>query len=394
MSRLKKKSPVLMRITTVPLSMQVLLKGQPSFMHQHGFRVVMVSNDGPERRALMKQESCPHFIMPLTRKISPFTDLQCLIKLFFLIRKLKPAIVHTHTPKAGLIGMWAAYFAGVPIRLHTIAGLPWMETSGAMRWLLKTIEKLTFFPATKVFPNSFKQMDFLKANGLSKQKMEVLGNGSSNGIDTHYFSKTEDILNEAKRLCINAGVKETGWVWIFVGRVVNDKGIAELLKSFNEIHRHYPQDQLWILGNQEPDLDPLSEEALHMLNHHDAIKQWGFVHDVRAHLAAAKVLVFPSYREGFPNVPLQAGAMECALILSDINGCNEIVEDKKNGWLVPVKNTEALSHTMKWARENEEETMRLAKTVRGSIVEKYDRKKMWHILLEKYCFYLKEKGIV
>lgn len=393
-NRKRKRNPVLMRITTVPLSLQVLLKGQPSFMAQQGFRVVMVSNDGPERKPVMKQESCPHYIMPLTRKISPITDLICLVKLFVLMRKLKPAIVHTHTPKAGLIGMWAAYFARVPVRLHTIAGLPWMESKGATRWILKLVEKLTFLTATRVFPNSFRQMNFLLNNGIGKNKMEVLGNGSSNGIDTGHFSRTPEMEESAQRLRIHANTPDNGLIWIFVGRLVKDKGIAELLKAFEVVYERFPDDRLWLLGSEEPERDPLDEATRKMMTSHPAIKMWGFVNDVRPHLAAAKILVFPSYREGFPNVPLQAGAMGCALILSDINGCNEIVDPGKTGWLVPVKDTEALITVMMEARNNPEETNRLAMNIRTEITEKYDRLKMWHILLEKYKYYLKEKRIV
>jgi UDP-N-acetylglucosamine:LPS N-acetylglucosamine transferase len=180
--------PKLVRITSLPVSMKVLLKGQMHFMKEQGFEVTMISSDGDEVKSLVEQEGCPHIPVTLTRKISPFTDLSSLFQLIRLFRKIKPHIVHTHTPKAGLLGMWAALLSGVPIRLHTIAGLPWVETKGAMRLLLKTVEKLTALPANKIYPNSKVQEAFLKKEGIARNKMKVLGSGSSNGNNCNYFA--------------------------------------------------------------------------------------------------------------------------------------------------------------------------------------------------------------
>ena len=164
--------PKLVRITTVPVSLLVLLKGQMNFMKQKGFDVTMISSEGKEVSDLILQEDCKHISIKLTRKITPVTDFISLIKLTILLRKIKPDIVHTHTPKAGLIGMWAAKLAGVKIRLHTIAGLPWVESKGMMRRLLITVEKITAFASTSIFPNSFVQRDFLLANGIATKKMK------------------------------------------------------------------------------------------------------------------------------------------------------------------------------------------------------------------------------
>src|SRR5690606_33172671 len=150
--------------------------------------------------------------------------------------------------------------------------------------------------------------------------------GSSNGINTNHFFITPELKAAAQRLRVNEAVPERGWIWIFIGRIVKDKGMEELLSSFVQLHSEFPDDRLWLLGKEEPELDPLSAKATAVLKEHSAIRCWGFQTDVRPFLAASDILVFPSYREGFPNVPLQAGAMECALMLSDINGCNEIVQ--------------------------------------------------------------------
>lgn len=383
----------LVRITTIPASMQVLLRGQLRFMQSKGFEVHAVSADGKEVEALKIQEGVPHAVVPFTRVISPLQDLKCLIRLTRYLRKIKPQIVHTHTPKAGLIGMWAALLAGVPVRLHTIAGLPWMETSGAMRWLLKNIERITAWPATRVYPNSYKQLEYLRQNHIAGKKFKVLGNGSSNGIDTRVFSKNEEQRTLAQQLRINENVQPGAWVWIFIGRIVKDKGMEELLQAWKKIHAAYPEDRLWLLGLEERALDPLSETALAEMESNPSVKRWGFVQDVRPYLAASEVLVFPSYREGFPNVPMQAGAMECALILSDINGCNEIVEHNVSGMLVPPKNEPALYEAMKDIRLHPLKRDTLASAARKRIAEGFDQQQLWNKLLDEYSECLKMKNI-
>ena len=381
--------PKLVRITTVPVSLLVLLKGQMNFMKQKGFDVTMISSEGKEVSDLILQEDCKHISIKLTRKITPVTDFISLIKLTILLRKIKPDIVHTHTPKAGLIGMWAAKLAGVKIRLHTIAGLPWVESKGMMRRLLITVEKITAFASTSIFPNSFVQRDFLLANGIATKKMKVIGNGSSNGIDTNYFSINDDIKKKAETIRQQQSINENGWVWIFVGRIVKDKGIAELIDAFLEIQQQFPEDRLLLLGDQEPQLDPLDEKYVKLLQSHPAIISCGFQKDIRPYLAGSKVLVFPSYREGFPNVPMQAGAMGCALILSDINGCNEIVNHGNDGWLVPVKNTSALTTAMLQARNNPAQTKLFAEAIKIKIESCYAQSFIWNCILHEYEHLLK-----
>ncbi len=385
--------PKLIRITTVPVSLQVLLKGQMQFMKQRGFEVIMISSDGPEVEALKAQEQCMHIAVPFTRKISPFADLACLIKLVRLFRKIRPDIVHTHTPKAGLLGMWAAWITRVPVRLHTIAGLPWVETKGPLKILLKVIEKLTAMPALQLYPNSIVQQDFLKRQHIASRKLKVLGQGSSNGINTRYFLLNDDIANAAASLRENEKIKAGAWIWIFVGRLVKDKGIGELLDAFQAVNQQFPDDRLWLLGKEEPELDPLENRHRQLLHSGDPVRCWGFQNDIRPYLAASAVLAFPSYREGFPNVPLQAGAMGCMLLLSDINGCNEIVQNGINGMLVPPKNTEQLREAMLFIRQQPGKRTQYADVARHKIMNDYDQQKLWEILLKEYQYWLLKKGL-
>ena len=353
-------------------------------MAEQGFDVLMISSDGAEIPDLIQQESCPHLVIPFTRSITPFTDLRCLWKLTRLLRKLKPQIVHTHTPKAGLIGMWAARLAGVPVRLHTIAGLPWMESKGIMRFVLKSMERLTAMPARRVYPNSHMLNRYLQQENVGPNKMKVLGDGSSNGIDTAHFRKTAELEAEGAALREGEGVRAGACIWIFIGRIVKDKGITELVDAFKSVHEQFPEDRLWLVGQEEPELDPLDATHQEILRNHPAIKCWGFRKDVRPFLAAADVLTFPSYREGFPNVPMQAGAMGCTLLLSDINGCNEIVDHRENGLLFPVKDTDALLAAMVEVRRDPLLRKSFAEAIRRKIEQTYDQKKVWSLILKEY----------
>jgi glycosyltransferase involved in cell wall biosynthesis len=376
--------PKLVRITTVPLSLKVLLKGQMKYMQDQGFDVIMMSSDGPERESLVQQEGCIHEIIPLTRQITPWQDLKALIILTRKLKKLRPDIVHTHTPKAGLIGMWAAKLAGVPIRLHTVAGLPWMEKTGLLRKLLIMMEHLTAFAANRIYPNSQKQMEFLRSHRIGRNKMMVLGNGSSNGIDLGHFSISPELKSKAEALKQQVRLYNGAWIWVFVGRLVKDKGIGDLMDVFKRFYAQFPEDQLWLIGNLEPELDPLDDRHLEIMNTLKTVRCWGFQEDVRPFLAAADVLVFPSYREGFPNVPLQAGALGCALALSDINGCNEIVEDKKDGILIAPKNVNDWVHHLIKLRETKGLKETYAENIQNKIRSGFDRHIIWDALITQY----------
>jgi len=378
-------NPLLIRVTTVPLSLHKLLKGQMSYMQEKGFLVHMVTSPGPEIAAILESEGCGLTTISMTRNISPMQDFLSLIRLFVLFFKMKPAIIHTHTPKAGLLGMIAASLAGVPVKLHTIAGLPWMESKGIKKLLLRKIEKLTISFSTRVHVNSLNLLHFIRREGIDStpSKLKLIGNGSSNGIDTAYFSRAVvsiDQVNELKQL---SKLKKHGFVWLFVGRIVGDKGILELVEAFIKIQVQHPDDQLWLVGPSEKK-DGLKTGLQSIINENENIISLGYCDDVRPFFTAADALVFPSYREGFPNVPLQAAAMGCPMILSDINGCNEIVQNNVNGLLVPVKDTNALASAMSFMRCNDEQRKNFADKSLDVIKKKYSNQAIWMLLEEEY----------
>jgi len=373
----------------VPLSLKVLLKGQLRFMASNGFDVKGVSSEGKELQEVVENEGIVMKVVNMSRKITPFQDLKSLWEMWNFLRKEKPQIVHTHTPKAGIIGMLAARLAGVPHRLHTVAGLPLMEATGTKRKILNFVEKLTYSSATRVYPNSKGLYDFILQNNFTQSnKLKIIGNGSSNGINTTFFSS--DQVSETERVTLREklNIQPDDFVFVFVGRIVSDKGINELIKAFSQLQTAENNEptgiKLLLVGGLESDLDPLNPETLAEINQNKDIISVGFQQDVRPFFAISDALVFPSYREGFPNVVMQAGAMGLPSIVSDINGCNEIIVEGENGLIIPSKNVEKLKEKMLTLARDKNLYIKLKENSRRMIENRYEQSVVWKALLEEY----------
>ena len=373
----------------MPISFKVLLKGQLRFMASNGFDVKGVSSEGDELKEVIENEGIVMEAINMSRKITPFQDLKSLWEMWNFLRKEKPQIVHTHTPKAGIIGMLAARLAGVPHRLHTVAGLPLMEATGIKRKILNFVEKLTYSSATRVYPNSKGLYDFILQNNFTQSnKLKIIANGSSNGINTTFFSLAQ--VSEIERVTLREklNIQPDDFVFVFVGRIVSDKGINELIKAFSELQTAENNEltgiKLLLVGGLESDLDPLNPETLAEINQNKDIISAGFQQDVRPFFAISDALAFPSYREGFPNVVMQAGAMGLPSIVSDINGCNEIIVEGENGLIIPSKNVEKLKEKMLTLAGDKNLYIKLKENSRRMIENRYEQSVVWNALLEEY----------
>jgi glycosyltransferase involved in cell wall biosynthesis len=377
--------PKLIRITTVPISLKILLTGQMKYMLNNGFDVIAISAEGPEIRDIEKDEGVQHVVIPMTRQITPFADLKSLWLMYRFFKTSKPDIVHTHTPKAGLIGMLAALFAGVPNKIHTVAGLPLQVATGNKRKLLIAVEKLTYWAADWVLPNSDTLEQFIVDHIYSKtSKIKVLGNGSSNGIDiTDFDPQTLDkiIIAEIKKE-VNYNSENT--YLLFVGRVVKDKGVAELVASFLNLSKNNSKLRLIIAGPLEDELDPLDTNTMHHIGNHSHIQSIGFTNKVKYYMYLADLFVFPSYREGFPNVLLQAGLMNCPIVCSNISGNIDIIKDHHTGLIFESKDALDLERALSYAIANEEKMIAMALRNKSQILELYDRRIVQKEILNFY----------
>ena len=378
-------SKKLIRITTIPMALHVLLPGQMRFMSENGFEVVMISADGENLDKVIENEKCRHIIVPMTRKITPLQDLKCLIQLIKIFRKEKPDIVHSHTPKAGLLGMLAARISGIKIRIHTVAGLPLMEESGVKYALLKQIERITYSAANHVWPNSNSLYDFIKENNLVKEnKLKVIGKGSTNGVSSRRFNK--DALDKGFLEVIKEkfNYDPANIYLLCIGRLVKHKGIVELVNVFLSLKKNNSHLRLILVGVYEASLDPLPDTTVKEILNNPSIINVGWSDDAEYYMGLAHYFVFPSYREGFPNVLLEAGAIQLPIICSRIPGNTDIVTHNETGLLFEKKNAQDMYQQLRYALDNPEQMLSMAKRLQEYIRSYYERKMYWKILLEEY----------
>jgi len=372
----------IVRITTIPDSLKGLLKGQLRFINQY-YEVIGVSGAGESLQEAREKEGIRIEAVEMKRTISPINDIKAVYSLYKILKKENPHIVHTHTPKAGIVGMLSAKLAGVEHRFHTVAGMPLLVATGPKRVLLNYVEKLTYKCATKVFPNSFGLKDIILKEGFTtKKKLSVIGKGSSNGIDVDYFNS--DLFKKADLNTLKQKLNITNqFVYIYVGRLVTDKGINELVTAFDDVSKNH-NVKLILVGWRENELDPLLPETENTLKQNQHIIQVGYQPDVRSYFAISDALVFPSYREGFPNVVMQAGAMKVPSIVTDINGCNEIITQGENGLIIPVKDVQSIVISMEYLIQNTIIHQKMCANSRQIIVDNYKHTYVWNELLKEY----------
>ncbi len=367
------------------MALRYLLPGQMGFMANHGFDVLMISADGKELPEVLKKEQCRHLVVPMTRKITPLWDLKCLFQLVSIFRKEKPDIVHTHTPKAGLLGMLAARICRVKTRIHTVAGLPLMVEKGFRYRLLKCIEKLTYASANRVWPNSNSIKEFIIKNELCKaDKLDIIAKGSTNGVNTGRFNKAaldEKIRNEIKNQ-LNYSTQNK--YLLCVGRLVKDKGIVELVNVFRSLQKNNRDLQLILVGTYEPGLDPLPADTLHEIETNRHIIHVNWTDHVEYYMALAGFFVFPSHREGFPNVLLQSGVMGLPIICSHIAGNIDVVTNNETGLIFDCGNEMQMEKLLTYALLHPQHMQKMAEQLQQDIIKNYRQENIWQNMLEAY----------
>lgn len=380
----------IIRSSTVPLSLNLLLKGQLRFLNK-SFDVIALSGEGVDLQTVKDREGVEVIPCTMARQISPVQDLKSLINLYLIFKKEKPNIVHSITPKAGLLSMLAAKMAGVPIRMHTFTGLVFPARAGLMQKLLIKMDQLLCWAATDIYPEGKGVMEDLLRYKISNKPLKILANGNINGVDLIYYDPSL-FVDEQYRIKKQLNIKRSDFVFIFVGRLVRDKGINELVEAFLKLN--LKNTKLLLVGAFENELDPLHVEVLRKIKESSDIISVGFQQDVRPFFGISDALVFPSHREGFPNVVLQAGAMELPSIVSDINGCNEIIIEGQNGTIIPAKDIETLIEAMRNFVEKKEYYDNLKQNARKLISSRYEQSVVWNALSEEYITLLKQRGLL
>ncbi len=360
----------IIRAATIGMSLNIFCRGLLSELKDEGYEVIALSSPDGDLAELGRREKVRTIGVSMERYVSPLKDLISLIRLIRVMRKERPVMVHSMTPKAGLLCMMAAWIAHVPIRVHTFTGLVWPTQTGLSRKILMLTDRITCFCATHIIPEGEGVKHDL-SSCITDKPMRVLGYGNVRGVDLNYWkrsggTRTEGWLSERRE-------KKEPFTFVFVGRIVRDKGINELVNAFFRLNKNYPDTRLLLVGPAEDDLDPVLPETQMAIEKEESIISVGSQKDVRPYYEASDALVFPSYREGFPNVVLEAGAMELPSIVTDINGSREIIEEGVNGVIVPPRDESALYEAMEDMVTHPEKVSKMSAKSRPMIAARYEQ---------------------
>lgn len=360
----------IIRAATIGMSLNIFCRGLLSELKDEGYEVIALSSPDGDLAELGRREKVRTIGVSMERHVSPLKDLISLIRLIRVMRKERPVMVHSMTPKAGLLCMMAAWIAHVPIRVHTFTGLVWPTQTGLSRKILMLTDRITCFCATHIIPEGEGVKHDL-SSCITDKPMRVLGYGNVRGVDLDYWkrsggSRTEGWLSERRE-------KKEPFTFVFVGRIVRDKGINELVNAFSRLNKNYPDTRLLLVGPVEDDLDPVLPETRMAIEKEESIISVGSQKDVRPYYEASDALVFPSHREGFPNVVLEAGAMELPSIVTDINGSREIIEEGVNGVIVSPRDESALYEAMEDMVTHPEKVSKMSAKSRPMIAARYEQ---------------------
>lgn len=367
-------------ITTISDSLP-FFKGQLDVLKEC-FDVELASSAGVYLDKMCAMHSVKGHIVPMHRRISVIDDFVSLIKLIGLFLKVKPFVVHGNTPKASLLSMIAGWITRVPKRIYYVHGLRYYGETGTKRKILMEMERMSCLLATHVIAVSKGVKDGLLADGLCKKRIDLIWNGSINGIDLNYFDPAEERGENALAEPFN--IDERDFVFGFVGRLVADKGINELVEAFTKINSANRNVKLLLIGNFENGLDPLKEETILEIKNHRNIINAGYQKDVRGFFDLMDVFVLPSYREGLGLVLMEAGAMNLPIISSDIVGCREVIENDVNGYLIKSKDVEELRERMQFCIDNPDELARISLSARSTVKRKFEQQELWLKSLAMY----------
>lgn len=369
----------IVRASTVPQSLDTFCRGVLSELSQE-YEVVAVSSPSEVLDEVGRREGVRTIAVPMARHISLLNDLKSLWRMWRVLLQERPDMIHSMTPKAGLICMVAAWLARVPRRVHTFTGLVWPTATGLKRRILMATDGLTCACATHIIPEGEGVKNELLNHHITRKPIKVLGYGNVRGIDLDHYNPEEFKTDQHE-----------GFTFVFVGRIVRDKGINELVSAFDRLHKEHPDTRLVLVGAREDNLDPVAPQTIERINLEDGIEAVGSQKDVRPFYAQADALVFPSYREGFPNVVIEAGAMDLPSIVTDINGSREIIIDGKNGVIIPSKDEDALYQAMKQFVEHPDEVAKMASQARPLVASRYEQGYVRQCLYDFYHEILKDQ---
>ncbi len=366
--------PKILIVTTVPDTLELILTGQPRQLSET-FDIHLVTSNVKACEALQQKESVPAHHVEMARRISPLRDLLSVIHMCRLLRRLRPDAVHSYTPKAGLVAMLAGAVCRIPVRIHTFTGLIFPTAKGIMKPILVNSDRFVCFLSTRVVPESIGVKNALLAGRITRKPLKLIGSGNIAGIDVeHYSRNAPGVAEQSQCLAKELGVADDTFVFLFIGRLNLDKGVQELVAAFISLVDSRPNVDLRLLVVGPLDeTAPIGHSTQRVMKEHPGIHCVGFQSDVRPFLFLANVLCLPSYREGFPNVLLQANAMSVPAITTNISGCNEIITPDLNGWIVHPRDEVHLAEAMAAAFDNRGKLPEMGSSGRKRVERDFER---------------------
>lgn len=377
------------RVSTVAFFVETQLRAQLGAIVDVGAELTVIASDDELTFQLPRMRYVP---IDIPRKIHLMRDLVALWRLWCFFRRERFDIVHSTTPKAGLLCSIAAVLAGVPIRLHTFTGQPWLGLGGVKHWLSKSSDWLITKLNTYCYADSPSQRRFIVDSGVAgEETIGVIGHGSLAGVDLKRFDPERFAIEEQIALRNELGIPSGAAVLLFVGRFTPDKGISELLAAYEELVQRGLFASLVILGPLEADseafLGRLSEQA------RKGVKLAGFSSEPERFMAIADVLVLPSYREGFGTVVLEAAAMGVPTVGTEIYGLSDAVENYHTGMLVPVRDFIALAAAIEILLHDPEKRKVMGEAARTRAHEYFSSSQMSDLVISQYIRWLKESNV-
>lgn len=367
--------------TTIASSVIGFFGGQIKYLGSE-FDITVIASPDERLSKFGNDEGCHIHSIPMKRGISPLRDMVALFQFVFFFVRNRPDIVHGNTPKASFLSLYAAWITRVRVRIYMCHGLRYQGCTGWKRKLLMNVERISCHCATTVVCVSYGlQNQMISDRICSKKKLRIIHNGSVNGIDMNWYDR--DRITVPGLLRKQTGIPDRNLVFLFVGRIVRDKGIKELVTAFYRLEKQYDNVSLFLVGAYE-NLDPIDVAIKEMIDNDPNIRLVGRQSDVRPFYGLADVLVLPSYREGFGKVLIEAGAMKLPCITTDITGCNEIIVNGQNGLIIPRQDAGALYEAMKYLIENPQKRVEMASKSREMIASRYRQQDVWNATMAMY----------
>ncbi len=375
--------PRVVIMVTSPVALRAFFLNQIRFLELNGFEVHTLSSSGPELDQCRRRTRVPMHELPMNRHISPLADLRSLWQLFWLLRRLRPSILHTHTPKAGLLGMLAARAVRAPVRLYTINGLVLLSRTGWQRWLLICCERLACALATEVLCVSHSVRQVVIDEGIcAPGKVRTLGDGGSHGVDLRRFSISSPSVRERFRAA--CGIPNDAPVLAYVGRIVRDKGVVELACAWRQLRQEFASLWLLLCGPREVH-DPVPAHVLDELANDSRVCFIDVTPENMPEVySGVDVVVLPTYREGLPNVALECGAIRIPIVGTRVPGCIDAIQDGVTGLLVEPRNPEQLTAALRRLLKDPSLRQSLGDAAAKFVEAHFDEKHVSKLLLEEY----------